>query len=54
MRGQTQITLAREQHAYAASLAAAITARGFLTGFDATALTQAGLPELPSACTTED
>ncbi|KOT88383.1 hypothetical protein ADK86_32865 [Streptomyces sp. NRRL F-5755] len=54
MRGQTQITVAREQHAYAASLAAAITARASLPDFDATALAQAGLPELPSACMTED
>ncbi|WP_053802916.1 hypothetical protein [Streptomyces rimosus] len=54
MRGQTQITVAREQHAYAASLAAAITARASLPGFDATALAQAGLPELPSACMRED
>lgn len=54
MRGQAQITVAREQHAYAASLAAAITARASLPGFDSSALTQAGLPELPSACSTED
>ncbi|MFF3276324.1 hypothetical protein ACFYWU_36130 [Streptomyces chrestomyceticus] len=53
MRGQAQITVAREQHAYAASLAAAITARASLPDFDATALAQAGLPELPSARTTE-
>ncbi|MEF3112469.1 hypothetical protein [Streptomyces chrestomyceticus] len=54
MRGQAQITIVREQHAYAASLAAAITARASLPYFNAAALAQAGLPELPSSCTTED
>ncbi|MFH8346918.1 hypothetical protein [Streptomyces sp. NPDC018045] len=54
MRGQAQITVAREQHAYADSLAAAITARAPLPDFNAAALAQAGLPELPSVCITED
>ncbi|WP_405743434.1 hypothetical protein OG422_15930 [Streptomyces sp. NBC_01525] len=54
LRGQTQITVARDQAVYAAHLAAALTTRAALPGFDAAALTEAGLPELPATRTTEE
>ncbi|MFG2194966.1 hypothetical protein [Streptomyces sp. NPDC048639] len=49
MRAHTQIEVAREASTYATALAEALTARATLPGFDPTALTKAGLPELPSA-----
>ncbi|WP_455361634.1 hypothetical protein [Streptomyces sp. SYSU K21746] len=48
IRARTQIEVAREASTYAAALAEAMTARAALPGFDATALTRAGLPELPT------
>lgn len=48
MRSRTQIEVARESVAYADALAAALTARATLPGFDPQALTRAGLPELPN------
>ncbi|MBF6046407.1 hypothetical protein GO001_14425 [Streptomyces sp. NRRL B-1677] len=48
LRAGAQIQVAREGAAYAEALAAALTARAALPGFDATALTRAGLPELPA------
>ncbi|GAA2466545.1 hypothetical protein [Streptomyces macrosporus] len=47
LRSRTQIEVAREGAAYAAALAEAMTARAMLPGFDPTALTAAGLPQLP-------
>ncbi|MET8127711.1 hypothetical protein [Streptomyces sp. NPDC005231] len=48
LRSRTQIEVARESVAYADALAAALTARATLPGFDPAALTRAGLPELPA------
>ncbi|MFE4650502.1 hypothetical protein [Streptomyces sp. NPDC056707] len=48
LRSRTQIEVARESVAYADALAAALTARATLPGFDPQALTRAGLPELPT------
>ncbi|MFE2758507.1 hypothetical protein [Streptomyces halstedii] len=48
IRGRAQIEVAREGSAYAEALAAALTARATLPGFDPAALTRAGLPELPT------
>ncbi|MEV8212031.1 hypothetical protein AB0P40_44855 [Streptomyces sp. NPDC079189] len=48
LRSRTQIEVARESVAYADALAAALTARATLPGFDPQALTRAGLPELPA------
>ncbi|MGP3924783.1 hypothetical protein [Streptomyces sp. 8N616] len=47
MRSRTQIEVAREASTYATALAEAMTARAALPGFDAAAVTRAGLPELP-------
>lgn len=47
LRSRTQIGVARESVAYADALAAALTARATLPGFDPAALSRAGLPELP-------
>ncbi|MFI6280477.1 hypothetical protein [Streptomyces sp. NPDC050988] len=49
IRGTTQIEVARTGAAYAEQLAAALTARAMLPGFDPAALETAGLPELPTA-----
>ncbi|WP_151481447.1 hypothetical protein [Streptomyces albicerus] len=49
IRGTTQIEVARTGAAYAEQLAAALTARAALPGFDPQALATAGLPELPTA-----
>ncbi|WP_406310183.1 hypothetical protein [Streptomyces sp. NBC_00623] len=49
LRSRTQIEVARESVAYADALAAALTARATLPGFDPPALIRAGLPELPAA-----
>ncbi|MEU1309631.1 hypothetical protein ABZ419_12155 [Streptomyces cinnamoneus] len=48
LRAGAQIEVAREGAAYAEALAAALTARAALPGFDPAALTRAGLPELPT------
>jgi hypothetical protein len=48
IRARAQVETAREGAAYANALAAALTARAALPGFDPTALTTAGLPELPA------
>ncbi|MFG2206080.1 hypothetical protein [Streptomyces sp. NPDC048638] len=48
LRAGAQIEVAREGAQYAQALAAALTARAALPGFDATQLTRAGLPELPA------
>ncbi|MFD7947747.1 hypothetical protein [Streptomyces sp. NPDC059744] len=48
LRSRTQIEVVRESVAYADALAAALTARATLPGFDPQALTRAGLPELPT------
>ncbi|MFG2220166.1 hypothetical protein ACGFN1_36105 [Streptomyces sp. NPDC048685] len=48
IRGRAQVEVAREGSAYAEALAAALTARATLPGFDPAALTRAGLPELPT------
>ncbi|MGW3735058.1 hypothetical protein [Streptomyces sp. NPDC005148] len=48
LRSRTQIEVARETGAYAEALAAALTARATLPGFDPQAITRAGLPELPA------
>ncbi|MBA4861733.1 hypothetical protein H1V43_10110 [Streptomyces sp. PSKA54] len=48
LRARTQIEVAREASTYATALAEAMTARAMLPGFDPTALTKAGLPELPA------
>ncbi|ANZ18637.1 hypothetical protein O1L44_22540 [Streptomyces noursei] len=47
LRAGAQIEVAREGAAYAEALAAALTARASLPGFDPIQLTRAGLPELP-------
>jgi hypothetical protein len=49
LRATTQIEVARTGAAYAEQLAAALTARAMLPGFDPTALETAGLPQLPTA-----
>ncbi|MDX2727688.1 hypothetical protein [Streptomyces sp. PA03-2a] len=49
LRSRTQLEVARESVAYADALAAALTARAALPGFDPQTLTRAGLPELPAA-----
>ncbi|WP_336318722.1 hypothetical protein [Streptomyces lavendofoliae] len=51
LRAGAQIEVAREGAAYAQALAAALTARAALPGFDPAQLTQAGLPELPTTRT---
>ncbi|MCZ4096001.1 hypothetical protein [Streptomyces sp. H39-C1] len=48
IRAHAQIETAREGGAYATALAAALTARAALPGFDPAALTAGGLPELPA------
>ncbi|WP_314414186.1 hypothetical protein [Streptomyces sp. DSM 40484] len=48
IRGTTQVEVARTGAAYAEQLAAALTARAMLPGFDPQALETAGLPELPT------
>ncbi|MFG2598475.1 hypothetical protein [Streptomyces sp. NPDC048462] len=54
LRSRTQIEVARETSTgYADALAAALTARATLPGFDPQTLTRAGLPELPTADTEE-
>ncbi|MEE1768448.1 hypothetical protein PUR34_09790 [Streptomyces sp. JV185] len=47
IRGRVQVEVAREGSAYAEALAAALTARATLPGYDPAAVTRAGLPELP-------
>ncbi|WP_327291475.1 hypothetical protein [Streptomyces sp. NBC_01198] len=49
IRARAQVETAREGAAYANALAAAITARAGLPGFDPTALAGSGLPELPAS-----
>ncbi|MFS8198815.1 hypothetical protein ACLVWQ_09005 [Streptomyces sp. CWNU-52B] len=49
IRGTTQIEVARTGAAYAEQLAAALTARAMLPGFDPQTLETAGLPQLPTA-----
>lgn len=49
LRSRTQLEVARESVAYADALAAALTARATLPGFNPQALIRAGLPELPAA-----
>lgn len=49
IRARAAVETAREGAAYANALAAAITARAGLPGFDPTALAGAGLPELPAS-----
>ena len=48
IRARAQVETARAGGDYATALAAALTARATLPGFDPTALTTAGLPELPA------
>ncbi|MEV7144411.1 hypothetical protein [Streptomyces tauricus] len=48
IRGTTQIEVARTGAAYAEQLAAALTARAMVPGFDPESLATAGLPELPA------
>ncbi|MGW8380195.1 hypothetical protein [Streptomyces sp. ODS28] len=45
---QVQVDVAREHAVYAGALAEALTARAALPGYDPTALTGAGLPQLPT------
>lgn len=45
---QVQVDVARESTAYASALADALTARAALPGYDPTALTTTGLPQLPT------
>ncbi|WP_149180847.1 hypothetical protein [Streptomyces sp. TRM49041] len=54
LRAGTQIQVARESAAYAEALAAAITTRAALPGFNPTALTHAGLPEIPAIENTKE
>jgi hypothetical protein len=54
LRAGAQIQVAREGAAYAEALAAALTARAALPGFDPAALTRAGLPQLPAIDTEEE
>ncbi|MFI6640120.1 hypothetical protein [Streptomyces sp. NPDC050504] len=49
IRARAQVEVAREGAAYAEALAAALTIRAALPGFDPRALQDAGLPELPAA-----
>ncbi|WP_432188656.1 hypothetical protein [Streptomyces sp. Tue6028] len=49
LRAGAQIEVARAGAAYAEQLAAALTARAALPGFDPQALTTAGLPQLPTS-----
>jgi hypothetical protein len=48
IRARAQVETAQAGGQYATALAAALTARATLPGFDPAALTTAGLPELPS------
>jgi hypothetical protein len=48
IRARAQVETAREGSAYATALAAALTTRATLPGYDPAALTAAGLPELPA------
>ncbi|WP_097967333.1 hypothetical protein [Streptomyces sp. or20] len=55
LRSRTQIEVARETSTgYAEALAAALTARATLPGFDPQILTRAGLPELPTTNTAKE
>ncbi|MBZ4322490.1 hypothetical protein [Streptomyces huiliensis] len=54
LRAGAQIEVAREGAAYAEALAAALTARAALPGYDPAALTRTGLPELPTHALTRD
>lgn len=54
IRARAQVETAREGAAYSAALAAAITARAGLPGFDPTALAGSGLPELPALSLVKD
>ncbi|MEU7254373.1 hypothetical protein AB0B21_00985 [Streptomyces rimosus] len=54
LRAGAQIEVARTGAAYAEQLATALITRASLPGFDPAALTQAGLPELPTAETTRE
>ncbi|QNA74181.1 hypothetical protein C8250_021740 [Streptomyces sp. So13.3] len=47
IRARARVETAREGGAYATALAAALTARAALPGFDPAALSRAGLPDLP-------
>jgi hypothetical protein len=49
IRARAQVESAQAGGAYATALAAALTARATLPGYDPAALTAAGLPELPTA-----
>jgi len=49
LHATTQVEVARTGAAYAEQLAAALTARAMLPGFDPAALETAGLPQLPTA-----
>ncbi|MCM2419005.1 hypothetical protein [Streptomyces sp. RKAG293] len=48
IRARAQVESAQAGGAYATALAAALTARATLPGFDPAALTRSGLPELPA------
>jgi len=54
IRARAQVETAREGAAYAHALTAALTARAALPGYDPTALTAAGLPELPTVDATKE
>lgn len=54
IRARAQVETAREGAAYATALAAAITTRAALPGFDPTAIDKAGLPVLPAIETTRE
>ncbi|MFE4953488.1 hypothetical protein ACFRCW_05105 [Streptomyces sp. NPDC056653] len=54
LRAGAQIEVAREGAAYATSLAQALIHREALPGFDPSALTRAGLPELPAIDITKE
>ncbi|MFI1095131.1 hypothetical protein [Streptomyces sp. NPDC020917] len=49
IRARAQVEAAQAGGAYATALAAALTARSALPGYDPAAITTAGLPELPAA-----
>ncbi|TJZ55870.1 hypothetical protein FCH28_11320 [Streptomyces piniterrae] len=54
LRAGAQIEVAREGAQYAQALAAALTARAALPGFDPAQLAKAGLPELPAIEITQE
>ncbi|WP_198357991.1 hypothetical protein [Streptomyces fildesensis] len=54
IRARAQVESAQAGGAYATALAAALTARATLPGFDPAALTRSGLPELPATNTSRE